>query len=305
MHGEKGMSEHKLSDYLVQGADESSKISIDRDLEDQQVAEYNRTKDEEIFNEIFRRRITTLRWWTHTHYYKGLAPSINDFYAELVKAFAKAVRYYKKDKGSFNTCLYTFLDNRIKNMKSNQYAKKRTPLNFTGNPSNIHVSLDVPINASESDDTLKNLIADESFENMSEINLNEMLDVLAEGDEKTKFVLGKLIENGSVTQTIRDLNTIHGFLDCSQFFDQKIEDIQKDIKYFCRYGHTKNFEKRTLFSIIENEGYGEFELKEVYMDGKTISYSIELKSTPESDLFKKKMRYFKKHKDLFMEKIFA
>ena len=96
---------------------DDKEICIDREEENAAVEAFQKSGDMSILEDVYIKRIPTLKVWAVKNYYPGLELTIDDFMEELSIVFVKAANKYNPEKGSFNTCLYTFLTNRIKNIK--------------------------------------------------------------------------------------------------------------------------------------------------------------------------------------------
>ena len=272
---------------------ENVNLEIDREQENKDVALYQQTKDENIIRKVFEARIPTLKYWATKHYFPGLAQSIEDFYGELVIVFVKTVKGYKYGRGSFNTCLYTFLSNRIKNIKSGKYAKKRKPDTYEGSISSMTLSLDHAYsydNVSGKPLTLEDKIINEHTVNPddnSDIHLYETIKMLSGGNEKLEDMFVQLSSGKSVSTVLKESKIKEGIIDvlepeCLANKDAIYDKIKSHI-----------VELNKVNSCSKNL---EFELIEYNVKDNKIKYIIEMKKTEESELLSKTIRKLKKNK---------
>lgn len=268
-------------------------IIIDRKVENEDVATYQRTKDEEVLTRIFKNRIPTLKYWAVQHYFPGLALSIEDFYGELVIVFVKALEHYKYGRGSFNTCLYTFLLNRIKNIKAGKYAKKRLPEFYEGTLSGIMLSLDYAVEEGGKSITLQDkLESEESVDfqhNQNEVHFNESVNILSEGNVKLKEIFFKLGRGSSVSSLLKECKTKHG-------------EIELDNELCNEYEKTK-CKSIIVNKIKEKYQTDKFKLLDYRVECNILSYQIEMKKTQESELLTKTIKNLKDNKERYMKMI--
>ena len=267
-------------------------INIDRAQENKDVDLYQRTKDERILEKIFNDRKPTLQYWAVQHYFPGLAPSIEDFYGELIIVFVKALEYYKYGRGSsFNTCLYTFLLNRIKNIKAGKYAKKRKPESYEGPLSGIMLSLDYQYDEKDgSSITLKEKIENEDSldyeKTKNNVNFEESIDILSNGNPKLKEVFMKIGNGNSISSIMRD---------------SKIKDGEVNIDDAFVINYENNKCKSVIIDKIKEEHkLNSFKLLNFEIKGSILKYQVEMKKTKESEMISKTMRYLKKNKEQYI-----
>jgi len=115
-------------------------FNIDRDQEDKDVAKYQKNGDEVLFEKIYNARIPTIKWWTRK--YHCVMGNYSDMEGELRYYFVRAINAYDKKRGSFNTCLFTFFLNRIRNIITKRSSNKRMPKGVKSNLDNFVLSLD-------------------------------------------------------------------------------------------------------------------------------------------------------------------
>ena len=149
--------------------EEKEAFQIDRAKEDEDVVRFQKTGDVSIFEKLYANRIPTLKVWAKKYYY--LSDSSDDMYGELTFYFTKAIFKYDKRRGSFNTCLYTFFQNCVRNLRNSKLAKKRRPIDSDPNKiANYMLSLDYDYNIKDNDgSTLKDVLPSETSDKENEI----------------------------------------------------------------------------------------------------------------------------------------
>lgn len=265
-------------------------LVINRDEENKDVDNFQKNGDIRLFEKVYKQRIPSLKNWAMKHYFPGLAPSIEDFLAELRIVFVKAVQKYDVNKGSFNTCLYTFLLNRVKNIKSSKYAKKRKPDTYDGPLSGILLSLDYNYSDGSGDghdrslaDILESEDSNDYKKTVNEINFQDTLDILAGKNNTLRDVFIKLGRGSTLTSVIKECKIKKGIIQTSK---SNIVKLNKR--------RNKRFVKQL---ISELEGIKDFSLLEYDINNDThISYSVELKRTSESDMILKTIRQMRRNK---------
>lgn len=278
----------KVKDEVIKKLQEhEEKFNIDRDQENKDVVEYQKTKDERILEKIYKARIPTLQFWAKQHYYPGLMFSEKEMFDELHVTFMKAVHGYKKNRGSFNTCLFTFLLNRIKNIKNAKHAKKRTSDIYQGPANGLVLSLEYSYgtNEDEQEVTLKDMLAEDLYgENSAPITMNmeDTISVLANGNEDISEFLVQISEGRSIASIIREYKTRKGRL--------KIKNVDKV---------TDNIVK----SLIKEKIKEEFTLIDYAVKSNHVEYKIEMKKNEKAEMVLKKIREFKSNKDYYLGKL--
>lgn len=268
-----------------------AEINIDRQAENKDIYEYQTTKNVEILERVFKNRVSTLKYWAKKHYFPGLAPSIEDFYGELVIVFVKAVESYKVGRGSFNTCLYTFLLNRIKNIKSGKYARKRQPENYEGTLSGIMLSMDHVYGDGEEGMTLGDKIENESSNDyhqaMCNLNFSDSLNILSDGNERLKDLLVKIGNGNSIQAVLKECKTRNGVIKVDDDTVNKLINSENNIENHIReIHHLKDF-KLIDYDIVNN----------------SLKYTIELKKTEDSDMLSKAIRKIRNNKNRYLKLI--
>lgn len=281
-------SHWKFDDY-------SAFVKIDRNHEDKLVVAFQKHGDVNVFKEIYYTRIPSLQIWARK--YRYLMESQEDMFGELSLYFTKAVYKYKKDRGSFNTCLYTFFLNCIRNLRMGKLAKKRKSINSDPNSiSNLTLSLDYNYNSKDgSASTLKDVIANE-LKNESDadknIRLEETMNILSEYNPEIKGFLRQLSDGYSLSAVLKECKTKNGRLKISKLEAKRL--------------NTKRRKNKIVSEIIKdktdhNKGFQVVDYKVV--NPNKLDYTIELKKTKESDLILKTIRKFRKDKNLLLSRI--
>ena len=274
-----------------------TKIDIDRKEENESIRRYQETGDMSILEEVYIRRIPTLKIWALRFYYPGLEISIDDFMEELSIVFIKAANRFNVKKGSFNTCLYTYLNNRIKNMKNATHAKKRRPEDYDGPISGILLSLDYSYSNDKggNDTTLIDIL--NSKEELTEDHLSdsdsfrETVDMLSDGDGILKSVFIKLGEGSTLSSIIRDMKTIKGDIRLTEWELKELENNNyKSLK-----------EVIVKKSNIEDQDF--VILNWELLEKDTINYSIEFKDTEETKIVQRTIKDLRKNKEEYLKKI--
>jgi hypothetical protein len=290
------MGKEKLFSEFFNKYDQET-ITVDREEENAAIARFQETDDMSILEEVYIKRIPTLKNWSLRNYYPGLEISIDDFMEELSIVFAKAAHKYDINKGAFNTCLYTYLNNRIKNMKNSTHAKKRRPENYDGPISGVLLSLDHTYSNDQGDgsttlgDILVSKKSNDDSEIVSKTNFNETVGILSNGNDVLKSVFVKLGEGSTLSSIIREIKTQKGDIKVSK---KELKALEADD--YC-----------SLKSIIvkkEKLDNKDFTLVDYDLIGKNvISYAIEFKETEESTLVQKTIKDLRKNKEEYLRKI--
>lgn len=298
---EKEILDDKLDVHIENKIDtieiiDSSTIIVDRDEEDRDVAIFQDTGDMRLLEKIYRNRIPTLKSWANKHYYPGLTLSVEDLFEELSFVFVKAAQKYDRKRGNFNNCLFTFLDNRLKNIKSSKHAKKRVSDKYDGPLSGMILSLDYCYNDKDgSQITLKDIISNPETSDKSYVHRNtsfdETINVLSNSNPQFKAFLIKVSQGGSLTSLIKEYKIKHG----------KIKVDAKQVKIL-----NKRRSKKTVYEIIKAQETFDNEFKVInYSLDKTsyLTYEVELKNTKETDSIMRSLRELKKNKSSYIDRI--
>lgn len=266
---------------------EHKSIVIDRVQEDKDILEFQKTGDMRLLEKLYNNRIPTLKVWATKHYYPGLTMSQDDLFEELSIVFVKAARRFQKGRANFNTCLFSFLQNRIKNIKNGVHAKKRMPEHYEGPRSGMILSLDYPCGGDgNSDITLKDIIPDPNF-NPKKINLDDTVSALSDGDEVIKEFLYKVSNGESISNILVEAKQEEGVFMMPHSTAAKMKSANKKaVKDFL--GESKEFGK-------------EFELIEYKLDGCGLHYKVQFRKTEKYETISKAIRNFKRNKQQYLE----
>jgi len=276
-------------------AEEKSAFApIDRKQENKDVMLFQETGDKEAFERVYQNRVPTLKVWAKRYYY--LMDSADDMFGELTFYFAKAAKTYKGNKGSFNTWLYTILQNCVRNIRNSKKAKKRRPLGSDPNSiSNFTLSLDYDYNTKGGNEsTLKDLLSEELGEEggvLEKMHMEETIKILSNEDPMVRGLLRKLGNGDTISSIVRDLKTKSGKVKISKDQANRLS--------------TKRKCNRIVTDIIkENSEIQKFELVnyEITPSNK-LHYTVELHKTPEADEVMKTIRTLRRDKSRFMSMI--
>jgi hypothetical protein len=271
-------------------------VHIDREEENAAVERFQQTGDKDILDQVYKDRIPTLMNWSLRYYYPGLELSIDDFMEELSIVFVKAASKYDRSKGSFNTVLYTYLTNRIKNMKNSTHAKKRRPENYDGPLNGILLSLDhvyshdkggnettlqdvlVQTESGEEDSSAKAIHFKETIKFLSNDNpiLNDIFIKIGEGNTLSSIIKESKVKRGSVFLSETEIDSVESEGECA------VKEILCDVEQL-----------EGDFSIID------FDM----IDEERLDYAVEYKRTKESDLINKTIKDLRKNKEYYIDKI--
>ena len=273
----------------------TNSIVIDRDEEDKDVASFQKTGDLKLLEKLYKQRIPTLHSWANKYYYPGLVSSVEDLFAELSVVFVKAAEKYDKKRGAFNTCLYTFLLNRIKNLKSSKHAKKRISDDYTGPLCGMILSLDFAYNDKDgSAVTLKDIIPSEASEKenfvLKEAMFDETVKVLSENNPQFEEFLLKISEGGSLASLLKEHKTKSGSITVKPSQANKLKTTRS---------------KKMVVDLLraQHKISGDFVLVDYDIVGHQVNYVVEMKKTDEVDNILKTIRELRKNKELYLNRI--
>ena len=254
---------------------------IDKQTENKLVAEYQSTKDNKILEKVFLDRVPTLINWVKKEYYPGLDISEEDFFVELTRVFLKTVDHYDINRGHFNTCLWNFMLNRIKNIKNSTHAKKRRPEGLEGSLINAMISLDYV--KEESDNALHSMLSDGSIDFRENIKLDELLKELSHGDTEIYSALFEIAHGESISSVVKR----------DKFKKVTLPNFNSPIP------------KKNLIQELKRKFKYEFKLLSYRYNHKEKCYDcfLEFKKTEISEKISKKIRFLKANKTEYIEKI--
>jgi len=251
---------------LLESIPEEDQACIDRDEENQSILTFQKTGDLKLLEEIYKRRIPTLKKWTSDNFFPGLTSSEEDFFEEMTLVFLKAADKYDPDFGaSFNTCLFSFLVNRIKNLNSARHAKKRCPKEYEGALSSLMLSLDYEYSEKGGHSVrLVDLIEQKPIET-DETHIKEMIDIVSDGDEEVADVLTRISRGSTMSGALREICTRIGKVET----DKKLSEEELQVKIAQEVG-TSKFVLQTV-QWADNTAYWQVDLPE---NGKIIMRKI-------------------------------
>lgn len=270
-------------------------IIIDRDQEDADVTRFQKTGDLNILERVYKNRIPTLKSWASKNYYPGLTTSVEDLFEDLSVVFVKAAQKYKKKRGAFNTCLFTFLLNRIKNLHNSKYAKKRISEDYEGPLNSMVLSLDFSYGDNDGSDlTLKEVIPGKTDAEES-LGFRDSISFLSKNDPLLMEFFKKICDGNSLACVLKEYKTRNGSIDLSG----NKPELRK---------LSKRKNKKLVSKIIKSRNIldGAFKLLEyqlVQNGGKQLKYKVEMKKTKETDFIIRFIRDLKKHKEYYVSKI--
>lgn len=269
-------------------------IIIDRDKEDNDVTEFQKTGNLDILERVYKNRIPTLKSWANKNYYPGLTSSVEDLFEDLSVVFVNAAQKYNKKKGAFNSWLFTLLVNRLKNLHSSKYAKKRISEEYDGPLNGMVLSLDFSYNDSDGSDlTLKDIIPGKT-DTEDSLDFRDSISFLSRNEPLIKEFFKKICDGNSLASLLKEYKIRNGSI-----------DLSKNKSDFKKLSLRKN--KKLATEIIKSHNIGgDFKLLEYELsdDGSNnLKYKIEMRKTKETDYIVKFIRDLKKHKQYYMSKI--
>lgn len=275
--------------------DAANVFDIDRDAEDKMVEKFQKTGDTKLLEKLYKQREPTLNYWAHKEWYQDLSSSPEDLRGEFMIVFIRAVQKYNKKRGHFNTCLFTFLLNRLKNIKNSNHAKKRVPEGYTGSISSMLLSLDY--NYKENDGnavTLKDIISDKSSGHQQgfegNLHIEDTIKVLSNDNKHFKKFLIKLSQGGTVSSVIKEYKTKSGNISLTTKQRKLIRGRNK--QHIIKDIIKKKSKIQHNFNLID------YELSE-----KSISYTVELKNISKVNSIISEVNKIRGNKDLYLQKI--
>jgi len=277
--------------------DKKAFAPIDRSQENKDVIIFQETGDIAVFDKIYANRIPTIKVWAKKYYY--LADSADDMFGELSFYFSKAVMKFEKKRGSFNTCLYTFFQNCIRNIRNGKKAKKRKPLGADPNSiNNLTLSLDYNYNTRDGgESTLKDMLAEEMGEEggvIDQMNLEETIDILSKKDPHVKVFLKRLGSGNTLSALINELKLKKGYVDISRaqakIISKRIED-------------KKGYKREVSNMLKDKTELNKFQLVDCKVTFNRLYYTVELHKTKEADSMMKTIRNIRRDKKHFMSMI--
>ncbi len=101
---------------------------IDRKLENEQVLEYQKTKSPELLSKIIQNRLPTLEYFANLKYHDGIRIYVgdkSDLASALKVPLINAINQFKPHLRDFNTLVYTYIENYMRNINGAVFAKRR------------------------------------------------------------------------------------------------------------------------------------------------------------------------------------
>lgn len=271
---------------------DDKEIIIDRDQEDSDVHEFQKTGDLELLEKLYKNRIPTLKSWASKNYYPGLTSSVEDLFEDLSVVFVNAAEKYNKSRGAFNTCLFTFLLNRIKNLHSSKYAKKRISEEYDGPLNSMILSLDFSYGEGDGSElTLKDFIPSKVDPEES-LDFRDTISFLSKDNPIVKDVFRKICAGNSLAAVLKEYKIRNGSINLS--------NRKKDLN---KLKSRRN--KKLATEIIKSKKtlVGNFKMLDYEIVNNHLRYRIEMNKTKETDYIVKTIRDLKKHKEYYISKI--
>lgn len=268
---------------------EHATIQIDRSQEDKDVLKFQQNGDMRLLEKLYNNRIPTLKVWATKNFYPGLAISQDDLFEELSVVFVKAAQHFDKSRGNFNTCLFNFLLNRIKNMKNGMHAKKRVSETYEGPRAGMVLSLDYAYNDKDgSDVTLKDIIPDPEYDG-KKTPIEDTVEVLAGGNTVLRDFLYKVSHGESISNLLKEAKQKEGTFKINSSSIKKI----------------KNGGKKVIKELLKDHKVfdQEFEVVEYKLTDLDLVFKVQLRKTKEYEMLSKAIRNFKKNKKQYISRI--
>jgi hypothetical protein len=288
------MSDSNIHDLEVVQKKQNSYVEINRDEEDADVVEFQKTGDMDLLTKIYNNRIPTLHYWVKMGH--NLSNDNEDLFGELTLRLLKSVYSYDQNRGSFNTLIMNSFLNYLRNLSNSKKAKKRMPIGL--DPKHIgHFVLSLDWNYKRGDGenelTLKDIVSNKIVTHNQaphRMSLGETIDLLSNNDNRIKNFLYKMVEGNTLSSILKDYRTKYGKIVVSRSQAHKLNrDNQK--RYATRL-------------IKDQKGITErFNLLEYRMKLNKMEYKIELKKSEDADFIMKTIRRFRKNKDHLLAKI--
>lgn len=267
-----------------------SEIIIGRNMEDAAIINFQKTGDLNILEKVYKNRVPTLKSWASKNYFPGLISSVEDLFEDLSIVFIKAAQKYNSERGTFNTCLFTFLINRIRNLRNSKRAKKRISREYNGPLSSMILSLDYSYNDNDGSElTLKDIIPCE-VDNDNSLDFRDIISFLSNDNILMGEFLKKISDGGSMVSLLKEYKTRNGTIEIEDSLIKKLNARKS---------------KKIVSDILKSKDIliGDFKLIEYELCGTKIKYKVEMKKTKETDFIIKALREMKKHKDYYIPQI--
>jgi len=160
---------------------------IDRKIENERILEYLETRDETIFNEVYKNRIYTIDYLANQ--YKWV---VEDSASEIRLVLVKTLNSYGKNgkKTDFNTYFFTSVKNHFANLIKKKYRKKRDPRVSEDQPAFIFSLDDI---VTEDGTNYHEFIACENNELNDYIYNDYAITIMSGGSEFLKKFINKIL----------------------------------------------------------------------------------------------------------------
>lgn len=291
----KKTKEQKDLETALELLSDEKKVIIDRDQEDQDVTEFQKTGDLELLEKVYKSRIPTLKSWAAKNYYPGLTTSVEDLFEDLSLVFVNAAEKYDKNKGKFNTWLFKLLLNRLKNLHNAKYAKKRKSDEYDGPMNGMILSLDYSYSDGDGSElTLKDIIPSKTDVEES-LGFRDSVDFLSKDNPLVKEFFNKICAGNSLASLIKEYKTRSGTIDLSRSKNDLLKlKSGKNKRLVADIIKARRIKNRD-FKLIEYQLGGS--------KGNKLIYTVEMRKTEETDFLIKFIRNLKKHKEYYLSKM--
>ena len=167
------------------------KFGIDRDVENKEVLEFRKNRDERLFEKLYERRTPTIKYLANRYHWLS-----EDAFSEISVVFVRTVeRYGKNGKTTdFNTFFFSSVKNHFSNVAKKKFRNKRTT--FDGkDPALRSVQLDSCIDQDGDSQMFHELISNQDqFAASEQDRLEEYVTQLCEGNDFLCAVMMVLLD---------------------------------------------------------------------------------------------------------------
>ena len=306
--------ENKTQEKINENLSQTNFKEIDRDKEDALVYKYQKTKNMDCLDELYKIRQQTLKVWAKRYAY--LRMSEEDLLSEITMVWQKCVNHYeykakkrvvttksgkivfgrngkKKTvlkRTPFNTFLYSSLRHYMSNISKRQYSKKR--VDDKGRPQELHLmSLDYEYNTNKSDSKkvcLKDMLASQEPGTESKYAAETLIEDISKGDNDIKEALMRFASDGHIKKISNACQNVVEY----------IKVCSKDAKIFS--GHQGTAKKRLKGLIEESNKYSKgYKLLNFRFDDKKRIVTFEVKRK-DTKILRKTVKALEKYKHKLM-----
>jgi len=175
------------------------RCGVDRKEENIMVREYARTRDDDIFNYIYRNRLPTIRFLARRY-----AWLCDDPVSEINVVFTRTVNEYGKNgrRTDFNTFFFSSVKNHFANIRKKKFRKKRTLSDGTA-PEQNTLPLDSFIGNDSDSSMLHELVASDSDDGIQGFWLQDCIEMLSDGNPVLKEVVEDFL-HGTKRQNMKN-----------------------------------------------------------------------------------------------------